>query len=167
LKLQGNYIYIGTLSKIVAPALRIGYLVSSVKIIQKVGKHRKMIDVQGDNIMEEAVLQLINDGDIKRHLKRTNLIYKAKRDYFESICDLYLKDKATYHKPDGGLAFWIVPNKNVNTNEIAEELLKKGIKIMLPQSFSFDKPIVGFRLGYASLTENQIKDGILALSQFL
>jgi GntR family transcriptional regulator/MocR family aminotransferase len=162
-----NYIYIGTLSKIVAPALRIGYLVSSVEIIQKVGKHRKMIDVQGDNIMEEAVLQLINDGDIKRHLKRTNLIYKAKRDYFESICNLYLKDKATYNKPDGGLAFWILPNKNVNTNKIAEKLLKKGIKIMVPQSFSFDEPIVGFRLGYASLTENQIEEGILALSQFL
>ncbi|MDX6182430.1 PLP-dependent aminotransferase family protein [Flavobacterium sp. Fl-77] len=162
-----NYIYIGTLSKIVAPALRIGYLVSNVEIIQKVGKHRKMIDVQGDNIMEEAILQLINDGDIKRHLKRTSLIYKAKRDYFESICDHYLKDKATYNKPEGGLAFWIVPNNNVNTNVVAEKLLKQGIKIMLPQSFSFDEPIVGFRLGYASLTENQIKDGILALSRFL
>jgi len=162
-----NYVYIGTLSKIVAPALRIGYLVSSTEIIQKVGKHRKMIDVQGDNIMEEAILQLINDGDIKRHLKRTSLVYKAKRDYFESICDLYLKDKATYNKPDGGLAFWIVPNSNVNVNEVAEKLLKQGIKIMVPQSFSFDETIIGFRLGYASLTEGQIKSGLLALSQYL
>jgi len=162
-----NYIYIGTLSKIVAPALRIGYLVSSTEIIRKVGRHRKMIDVQGDNIMEEAVLQLINDGDIKRHLKRTSLVYKAKRDYFESICDLYLKDKATYSKPDGGLAFWIVPNNKINTNEVAEKLLKQGIKIMLPQSFSFGEPILGFRLGYASLTENQIKSGLLALSRYL
>lgn len=162
-----NYVYIGTLSKIVAPALRIGYLVSSMEIIQKVGNHRKMIDVQGDNIMEEAILQLINDGDIKRHLKRTSLIYKAKRDYFESICDLYLKDKARYNKPEGGLAFWIVPNKKVDCSEIAEKLLKQGIKIMAPESFSFDEPITGFRLGYASLTEDQIKNGLLALSKYL
>lgn len=162
-----NTVYIGTLSKIVAPALRIGYLVSNHETILKVGKHRKMIDVQGDNIMEEAVLQLINEGEIKRHLKRTTLIYKAKRDYFEAICNKYLKDKTTFIKPEGGLAFWIVPNSKVDIFEIAEKLLQKGIKIMTPEKFSFDKPISGFRLGYASLTEKQLEEGIIELAKYL
>ncbi|PTT13685.1 PLP-dependent aminotransferase family protein [Flavobacterium sp. HMWF030] len=162
-----NTVYIGTLSKIVAPALRIGYLVSNHETILKVGKHRKMIDVQGDNIMEEAVLQLINEGEIKRHLKRTTLIYKAKRDYFEAICSQYLKDKTTFIKPEGGLAFWIVPNSDVDIFEIAEKLLQKGIKIMTPEKFSFDKPISGFRLGYASLTEKQLEEGIIELAKYL
>ncbi|WP_428228985.1 PLP-dependent aminotransferase family protein [Flavobacterium sp.] len=162
-----NVIYIGTLSKIVAPALRIGYLVSSPENILKVGKHRKMIDVQGDNIMEEAVLQLINEGEIKRHLKRTTLIYKAKRDYFETICNQYLKDKTTFIKPEGGLAFWIVPNSDVNILEIADKLLLKGIKIITPEKFSFGKPISGFRLGYASLTEKQLEKGIIELAKYL
>lgn len=162
-----NTVYIGTLSKIVAPALRIGYLVSNHETILKVGKHRKTIDVQGDNIMEEAVLQLINEGEIKRHLKRTTLIYKAKRDYFEAICNQYLKDKTTFIKPEGGLAFWIVPNSDVAIFEIAEKLLQKGIKIMTPEKFSFDKPISGFRLGYASLTEKQLEEGIIELAKYL
>lgn len=162
-----NTVYIGTLSKIVAPALRIGYLVSNHETILKVGKHRKMIDVQGDNIMEEAVLQLINEGEIKRHLKRTTLIYKAKRDYFETICNKYLKDKTTFIKPEGGLAFWIVPNSDVAIFEIADKLLQKGIKIMTPDKFSFDKPISGFRLGYASLTEKQLEEGIIELAKHL
>jgi GntR family transcriptional regulator/MocR family aminotransferase len=162
-----NTVYIGTLSKIVAPALRIGYLVSDRETILKVGKHRKIIDVQGDNIMEEAVLQLINEGEIKRHLKRTTLIYKAKRDYFETICNKYLKDKTTFTKPEGGLAFWIIPNSPVNISQIADKLLSKGIKIMTPEKYSFDQPISGFRLGYASLTEKQIEDGIIELAKYL
>jgi len=162
-----NTVYIGTLSKIVAPALRIGYLVSNSETILKVGKHRKMIDVQGDNIMEEAVLQLINEGEIKRHLKRTTLIYKAKRDYFETICTKYLKDKTSFIKPEGGLAFWIVPNSNIDIFEIANKLLLKGIKIMTPEKFSFNEPILGFRLGYASLTEKQIEEGIIEISKHL
>jgi GntR family transcriptional regulator/MocR family aminotransferase len=162
-----NAIYIGTLSKIVAPALRIGYLVSNTETIEKVAKHRKIIDVQGDNIMEEAVLQLINEGEIKRHLKRTTIIYKAKRDYFETICNKYLKDKTTFVKPEGGLAFWIVPNSPVDIFEIADKLLLKGIKIMTPEKFSFNKPISGFRLGYASLTEQQIEEGIIELAKYL
>jgi GntR family transcriptional regulator / MocR family aminotransferase len=162
-----NFIYIGTLSKIVAPALRIGYLVSSAENIQKVGKHRKIIDVQGDNIMEEAVLQLINDGKIKRHLKKTNLIYKAKRDYFENLCNLHLKDKVTFTKPEGGLAFWMVPTAEIDVLEISKKLLRQGIKIMSAERFSFKKTISGFRLGYASLTEKQMEEGIIALSKLL
>ncbi|MDA6069480.1 PLP-dependent aminotransferase family protein [Flavobacterium sp. AC] len=162
-----NVIYIGTLSKIVAPALRIGYLVSSSENILKVGKHRKMIDVQGDNIMEEAVLQLINEGEIKRHLKRTTLIYKTKRDAFEIICNKHLKNKVTFIKPEGGLAFWVVPNSDVNILEISDKLLLKGIKIITPEKFSFGKPISGFRLGYASLTEKQLEEGIIELAKYL
>ena len=162
-----NFIYIGTLSKIVAPALRIGYLVSTPERIEKVGEHRKIIDVQGDNIMEEAVLHLINEGIIKRHLKKTNLIYKAKRDYFESLCKQHLKDKITFTKPEGGLAFWIVPNASIDLPFVCQQLLAKGIKIMNPENFSCTNSASGFRLGYASLTEQQMEQGIIALSEYL
>ncbi|MCA1918370.1 MAG: PLP-dependent aminotransferase family protein [Flavobacterium piscis] len=162
-----NFIYIGTLSKIVAPALRIGYLVSTPERIEKVGEHRKIIDVQGDNIMEEAVLHLINEGIIKRHLKKTNLIYKAKRDYFESLCKQHLKDKITFTKPEGGLAFWIVPNDTIDLPFVCQQLLAKRIKIMNPENFSCTNSASGFRLGYASLTEQQMEQGIIALSEYL
>ena len=162
-----NFIYIGTLSKIVAPALRIGYLVSTPERIEKVGEHRKIIDVQGDNIMEEAVLHLINEGIIKRHLKKTNLIYKAKRDYFESLCKQHLKDKITFTKPEGGLAFWIVPNDTIDLPFVCQQLLAKGIKIMNPENFSCTNSASGFRLGYASLTEQQMEQGIIVLSDYL
>lgn len=162
-----NFIYIGTLSKIVAPALRIGYVASSADNIKKIAQHRKIIDVQGDNIMEEAVLNLINEGKIKRHLKKTNLIYKAKRDYFESLCLQYLKDKVAFVKPEGGLAFWLVPLKTTDTQHVCEELLKKGIQVMSPEKFSFGQPVSGLRLGYASLTEQQLEDGLIALSKLL
>ncbi|RED22594.1 GntR family transcriptional regulator/MocR family aminotransferase [Flavobacterium cutihirudinis] len=162
-----NYIYIGTLSKIVAPALRIGYLASSIENVEKIGKHRKIIDVQGDNIMEEAVLNLINEGKIKRHLKKTSLIYKAKRDYFESLCTKHLKDKITFKKPEGGLAFWIVPTSEIDLQKVCIVLNEKGIQLMNPIKFSFGNPISGLRLGYASLTEKQMEEGIIALSKYL
>ncbi len=162
-----NFIYIGTLSKIVAPALRLGYLVSTVKNVEKAAKHRKIIDLQGDNIMEEAVLHLINEGKIKRHLKKTNLIYKAKRDCFENLCHKYLGDKITFNKPEGGLAFWVIPTSEIDIAAAYEKLLSKGIKIMDPAKFSYGAPISGFRLGYASLSEKQMEEGIIALSKYL
>lgn len=162
-----NYIYIGSFSKVVAPALRIGYLISSQENIEKIGIHRKIIDVQGDNIMEEAILNLINEGKIKRHLKKANLVYKSKRDFFENILNQHLRDKIIFTKPEGGLAFWIVPKAEINVLDIYEKLKSQGIQIMSPETFSFDKTIKGFRLGYASLSEKQMEEGIKALAKLL
>lgn len=160
-----NFVYIGTLSKIVAPALRIGFLVSSLSFIEKVGNLRKLIDVQGDNIMEQAVLQLINDGEVKRHLKRTSGIYKTKRDYFEGLLNEHLKDKVTFTKPEGGLAFWLTPKTETDVFKIAEKLQQQGIGLITPDKFSFDAPVNGFRLGYASLSEKQLEEGVIAISK--
>lgn len=162
-----HFVYIGTMSKIVSPALRIGYLASSKDLIAKVSALRKIIDTQGDNMMEQAVLQLINDGHIKRHLRKATLLYKTKRDVFEKIIREHLGDKVIFQKPEGGLAFWLVPKDKFDPAKLVKALLEKGVQILSPESFSYGKPINGLRLGYASLNEDQLEEGIRKIAQLL
>jgi GntR family transcriptional regulator/MocR family aminotransferase len=163
-----KYVYIGTMSKVVAPALRIGYLASNdPDLIKQIGELRKIIDVQGDGIMEQAVLQLINDGTIKRHIKKVTNYYKSKRDIVEKLLKRYLKDKVDFVVPDGGLAFWIEPKAKVNWTEIAGRLNKKGISMLTPDHYSDDREVNGMRLGFGSLSETELEEGIAVLSRVL
>ena len=162
-----NYVYIGTLSKIVSPALRIGYVATQLDLIDRIVGLRKIIDVQGDNIMEQAVLELINDGSIKKHLNKATLLYDKKKDLFDKIIKKHLNDQVIYTKPDGGLAFWLVPKQQTDLFQVAAHLEKKGIQMLTPDKFSFSEPIMGLRLGYASLTEEQLEEGILEIGKLL
>ncbi|WP_419868674.1 MocR-like pyridoxine biosynthesis transcription factor PdxR [Chryseobacterium sp. CT-SW4] len=160
-----NYIYIGSMSKVVAPALRIGYLVTKDKdLLKKIRKLRRLIDVQGDNIMEQAVLELINDGTIKRHIKKVTAHYKAKRDKMYLLLDKHLKDMADYTLPKGGLSFWLRPKVEINWEDFIDLLLKQNIKIIHPETYSFDRKIRGFRISYGSTPENKMEDYITIIA---
>ncbi|RQO30672.1 PLP-dependent aminotransferase family protein [Taibaiella sp. KBW10] len=162
-----HYVYIGTMSKVVAPALRMGYIVSHPALLEKIAALRKIIDVQGDAIMEQAVLQLMEEGTISRHLKKGIHHYKAKRDLCATLIDQYLSGKVTYHLPEGGLAFWIMPLQTVNWHKIAAQLSLKGIKITPPDQYSYRQDTNGFRLSYGALSATQLKEGIKALGSLL
>lgn len=163
-----NYVYIGTLSKVVAPALRIGYLASKdPKLIQKIGDLRKIIDVQGDVIMEQAVLQLIKDGAVKKHIKKATVHYRNKRDLVFSLLEKHLKNIADFSLPEGGLAFWIIPKEDVNWDVVTALLIEKNINIIHPQQYSYDEIINGFRLSYGSLSEEQLIDSIKIITEVL
>jgi len=162
-----NYIYISTLSKLISPAIRIGYLYSNPDFIDKIKSLRNIIDMQGDSIMEQSILELINSGDIRRHKKRAVNYYRQKRDRFTELLDQYLCNKVSYQIPDGGLAIWLSLPEDIDLFKVQEITSKKGLNFYTPERFSFEEIINGIRIGYASLSEENMERGLQILSKYL
>lgn len=162
-----NYVYIGTLSKVVAPALRIGYLATkNQELLKKNGELRKIIDVHGDVIMEQAVLQLIKEDAIKKHIRKATVHYKNKRDFVFELLIKYMKDIADFTLPEGGLAFWIVPKAKPDWDTVTKLLLEKNIKIIHPKQYSKNH-VNGFRLSYGALSEEQLEQSIPVIAEVI
>ena len=160
-----HYVYIGTLSKVVAPALRIGYLATkNQELLQRIGDLRKIIDVHGDVIMEQAVLQLIKEGAVKKHIKKATVHYKNKRDFVFELLIKHMKGIADFTLPEGGLAFWITPKVKLDWDAVTAQLLEKNIKIIHPKQYS-QNHVNGFRLSYGALSEEQLEQSIPVISE--
>ena len=103
----GVVVYIGTLSKILAPGLRIGYVVAPRALLDSMAALRTMSDRQGDSTAEAAVAELLEDGEVERHARRVRRIYRERRDVLAHELTSQLGDRVRFELPSGGMAMWI------------------------------------------------------------
>lgn len=163
-----NVIYISSLSKVVAPAVRLGYISGPEAFVNAAASLRKMIDVQGDNVMEHSIAELMEEGAIRKHARRAYKVYEERRENMENKLLEYLGDKVNFRKPSGGLAYWVQLKKQLDTGKLASKLLQQNVSIIPTEPFSFTgKPLNALRLGYASLTAEELERGLKAMQKLL
>jgi GntR family transcriptional regulator/MocR family aminotransferase len=99
-------VYVGTLSKVLAPGLRVGFLAGPREAIEAIAAHRHFLDRQGDLALEAAVAELFEDGEAQRQVWRARRAYAERRDAFAEALRRELAGALTFTPPPGGMAFW-------------------------------------------------------------
>ena len=157
---KSHYLYVGTFSKIFAPAIRVGYVASSAEVIQRIASYRSLVDIQGDAITERALNELYDNGDMQRHIRRTSRIYKERLDFVSKEIRRLQSKYISYHRPIGGLAIWL--NLGHANLEFMQCLLREQ-NVSVPL-FMLSDGSLGARIGYASLTEEQVTKVLTAIA---
>jgi GntR family transcriptional regulator/MocR family aminotransferase len=150
----GQTIYIGSLSKLTLPSLRVGYVVAPSRVILAIARIVMGLDRQGSAPVEDAVAELIESGELKRHARKTHGVYAARREAFARALDIHMAGLATYDLPDGGLAFWLRFQDEAALDRIDRGGGAHGLRFAPSTSYATPPSTRrGLRLGFASLTE--------------
>lgn len=152
-------IYIGSLSKLLAPGIRLGYAVAPPQILMRMADRREALDRQGDFPLEHALADLIEDSTIKRHARKARRVYHARRDLMANLLQERFSQDARFTLPAGGLAVWLRLNEGLSAETWASNAAKLGLSVMPGISFDLEtvKPAEAFRLGFASLDEQELR----------
>ncbi|TDO24660.1 MocR-like pyridoxine biosynthesis transcription factor PdxR [Pedobacter duraquae] len=164
---SGMVIYSGSFSKIISPAFRVGYLVGPEDLIAELSLLRRIIDRQGDSILENAIAELLQNGIIQKHLRKSLRMYRERRNVF---CELLngLQNYVDYKIPEGGMAIWAKFDPAIDLHDLSAKALKKGLyfsngNIHAPGNPAFNCT----RLGFASSTPDELEKSMMIMSNLL
>ena len=156
---NGNVIYIGTLSKTLAPAIRVGFMIAPKNFIDEAVAVRRSIDFQGDSILEIAIAELYKNGIIQNHIKKVVKIYRQRRDHFCALLREQLGEYVSFRIPDGGLSVW-THFKKVNLEKVTTLAAKRKLIMFDGSIYNTKFSSNATRLGFSSLNFSEQDEAV-------
>jgi GntR family transcriptional regulator/MocR family aminotransferase len=161
-------VYVGSLSKLLAPSIRAGYLVARAPIVRRAAELRAVVDRQGDPILERALAELIEDGELQRHARKARRAYAERRDLLAALLAEALGEHLTVVPARGGLALWVVARAGLDLDAWADAAARLGVRFTPGRAHAFaGERVAGVRLGYAALAPAELRAGVERLRDAL
>lgn len=156
----GVVLYVGTLSKLVAPGLRVGFAVVPSELVAPLTRLRSIADRQGDPARDLAVASLLDDGSLERHVRRAKRAYEARRQATVEILTRVFGDELVLAVPPGGLALWpTLSGRRASSRLVALQraLVAHGVRLDVGGDFvpRGARATPSFRIGFASLDDEE------------
>lgn len=165
---SGMVLYCGSFTKAISPAFRVGYLVGSENVITHLAQLRRIIDRQGDNMLENAIAELLQDGVIQRHLRKSLRAYRARRDAFCQLMGTQLADHVSFQIPDGGMAVWTKFVNRIDIQKLSKAALQKGLYFSDGLIHHMPENYQNFtRLGFASSTVGELEESVTIIKNLI
>jgi GntR family transcriptional regulator/MocR family aminotransferase len=162
----GLVIFVRTFSKILMPALRVGFLVASGPVYDCLLNSKRTLDLATSDLIQRALDGFITVGKYQSHLRRACRVYRERRDAMLDALAHHMPQGVRWRKPDGGLFIWLQLPQSFSAQELAALAGKEGV-LFSPGSAFFpaerDQPYL--RLTFATHPPDAIEAGISRLAR--
>ena len=164
----GVVLYSGSFSKILAPGLRLGYLIAPKNFTEKVVLGKQVSDVHTPCLPQLLALEFMNRYDIVELIGKMRNLYKEKCSIMIDAMKKYLPKEITYTVPGGGLFVWCNA-PGIDTLKLSRECTEKKVLIVPGNNFATDQSLEnsGFRLNFSTMPNDKIVEGVKRLGEVL
>jgi len=165
---SGIVIYSGSFSKVVAPGIRVGFMVANKEAMAKMIVCKQGQDVHTTMWSQLVCNEFMTKYDYKGHLEKLRALYKEKAELCMNLLDEYVVPTGiTYNKIEGGLFIWCTLPKGVDMLAFCKALTEKKVCVVPGNAFLTDSaiPCDSFRINFSTPTDDELKKGIKIIGE--
>jgi len=161
-------VYLGTFSKIVAPGLRMGYVIAPDEIINMLAQAKQAADLHSQAYGQAILAELAEMGVIERQEERTRNLYRRRAEMLLGLLERYMPPGVEWSPPKGGMFVWLTLPAGINTLDLFEYAVEKGVAYVPGPVFSASGGLANsLRLTFVSVPEEQMEEGVRRLAVVL
>lgn len=165
---DGGAVYLGSFSKVLAPGLRLGYVVAPPALMPKLLQAKQACDLHTPGFNQRVVYEVIKGGFLKEHVPTIRARYKAQRDAMQAALQAHLPASCKWRSPVGGMFFWLELPAHINATALLPQAVEAGMAFVPGTTFF---PHGGhhhtLRLSFVTVAPDLIEKGVAALGRVL
>ena len=164
----GMVFYLGSFSKMLAPALRLGWLVSPADLMPRITTIRESFDLESSTLYQRAVAEFMSRGMLEPHLAAITEVQRQRCDTMLAALEERLGDIARWSKPDGGVFVWVSLPEPLDTTEMFHAAIERQVAYIPGAVFSVDgRTRNAVRLNFSNVKPDAIREGVRRLSEVI
>jgi 2-aminoadipate transaminase len=165
---SGNVIYTSTFSKILAPGLRLAWVVAPCEVIKKLVQAKQGADLHTSTFNQYLAYEVASTPWMKSHIKVIRSTYKERRDTMLKALADYMPEGVQWTHPKGGLFLWVTLPEELDSNDVFKSAVEAKVAIVPGESFH---PLGGgkntMRLNFSNSKPEMIEEGIKRLAKVI
>jgi 2-aminoadipate transaminase len=161
----GMVFYLGSFSKMLAPALRLGWIVAPAGLMQRITTLRESFDLESSTLYQRAVTDFLTRGMLEPHLEAISATHGERCDAMLGALEEHLSGIARWSKPEGGVFVWVSLPDQIDTTEMFHQAIEKKVAYIPGGVFSVDGSTKNaLRLNFSNVTPETIREGVARLA---
>lgn len=166
-RLSGPVIYSGTFSKVLAPGMRVGWIVADEAVIDKVVMLKQAADLHTSTLNQYIVLALLREGVVEQQLPKLRSAYRERRDLMLAAIEQHFPTGVTWTRPDGGLFLMVTLPARLDATTVLKDALAEHVAFVPGEEFHLQGGRNTFRLNFSNARPERIALGIERLGAVL
>lgn len=157
-------LYLGSFSKVLAPGLRLGYIVAPTALGPKLLQAKQAADLHTPSFNQRVVYEVIRDGFLDCHVPTIRTLYAAQRDAMLAALDRHMPQGVRWNRPAGGMFLWVELPQAMRADALLPLAVDRGVAFVPGAPFFAGAPQTNtLRLSFVTASESEIETGIAAL----
>lgn len=135
----GNVLYLSTLSKTLAPGLRVAWVVAPESVIARLVQMKQGADLHSSTFCQMVAYEVAKDGFLDRHVKRIGELYGERRNAMLAALERHFPAEASWTRPRGGLFLWLTLPAGLDSTALLKTALDEERVAFVPGASFFPK----------------------------